>query len=46
MPTGPDCVLSDDILIAGLFITMTHPPPELLQEEFGLGANSPGMQNS
>lgn len=23
---------------------MTHPPPNLLQEEFGVGASSPGMQ--
>lgn len=38
----PDRVLSDDILMAGLFITMTHPPPKLLQEEFGLEASSPG----
>lgn len=32
-----DCVLSDDILITGLFITVTHPLPKLLQEEFGFG---------
>lgn len=41
-----DRAFSDDSLIAGLFITMTHPPPKLLQEELGLEANSPGMQNN
>lgn len=38
-----DCVLSDDIPITGLFITMTHTQTELVQEEIGSGANSPGI---